>query len=132
MFTSLSLLGTTFQTVAMVQQVVLPKHVQWTKSGHGRVPVGAIPLGKDKHNEVVYIARAYFNGSFYVGRVASHLGNCRIVVDDKEIPVSQYEVLTVHDGFDVADILKYIEAQEGAVSQNWATLLQTVDNTVAA
>ena len=105
----------------------IASHVQWVPASHGRIPVGAVPRGLDKHGELVYVARAVHKNNTYVGNVASHLGNCRIMVAGKQVPVAQYEVLTLNEAAFYEELVALTRTMSPAQVEEMLSTLAQVD-----
>lgn len=74
-------------------EVLCQVQYTWRPSSGGRVPPGAVNLGKSASGERVYAGRAYFQGSLTPGKVHPAHNCLYFPYAGDEISVEEYEVL---------------------------------------
>ena len=69
----------------------------WAPASGGEIPLGAIQGGAQSDGQILFIGRAYYNGSMVIGKV--HPGHRTLYVsfDGNEVPINDYEVLVCRD-----------------------------------
>lgn len=68
--------------------------VKWKREKDGKIPKGAIPGGKIKNGETLYIGRVEHNRSVTIGKIHQSHGCVYIPYGGQELSFKQYEVLT--------------------------------------
>jgi hypothetical protein len=65
----------------------------WVKSTNGNIPQGAVQGGMDHGNQVLYIARTWYQNTQLIGKVNQLLQGARICCNGQELHFVEYEVL---------------------------------------
>ena len=67
----------------------------WVRGARGQVPPNAIVGGNESDGRLLYVSRAFYQGSDIPGKTATHLPGCNIAVQGKEITIEEdFEILT--------------------------------------
>lgn len=74
-------------------EILCGGQTRWVGSGNGQVPAGAIPAGRTRQNEILFIGRGSHAGSLTVGKVQPSHATLYIPYGGKEIALKSYEVL---------------------------------------
>ena len=65
----------------------------WKKASNGTVPDGAIIAGNESNGASLYVARAGYQGGIHIGKVRPEFKAANIPYGDKEVKVTEYEVM---------------------------------------
>ncbi|VEN44524.1 unnamed protein product [Callosobruchus maculatus] len=76
-------------------QVLCEQQFDWVPCSGGNIPPDAVEGGRTSDGEVLYIGRAYHEGSHTVGKVHPSHGVCYIPFNYKEIAYPDYEILVL-------------------------------------
>ncbi|XP_058465942.1 uncharacterized protein LOC131439207 [Malaya genurostris] len=81
------------ETLLSSVEVLCQKELVWDHATGGNIPPDAIVGGNTSDGEILYIGRAYHEGSQTVGKVQRSHGCAYIPYDGQEVSVQTYEVL---------------------------------------
>jgi len=65
----------------------------WRSSADGAVPPGSVHGGTTSSGEPLYVGRAYYEGSWIIGKVQPSHKVLYVPFDGKEVAISDYDVL---------------------------------------
>lgn len=74
-------------------EILCHGNVSWVPSANGHIPPNAVPGGRTKTGETLFIGRARHQGSLTVGKVQPSHNTLYIPYGGKEVAVKSYEVL---------------------------------------
>ena len=66
----------------------------WIAGSGGQIPDGAVVCGREANGDPLFVARANLNGGLHPGKIRFAFGAALIGFGGKEVPVTDYEVLT--------------------------------------
>ncbi len=66
---------------------------RWVRASGGRIPRGAIPVGREAGGQYLYAARAWYGGGLHPGKVRPGFRAAKIPYGGREVDVWSYEVL---------------------------------------
>ncbi|KAI4459296.1 hypothetical protein MML48_6g00016043 [Holotrichia oblita] len=82
--------------IAMYQyQVLCEQRFDWQPCSGGNIPSNAVIGGRTADGELLYVGRAYHEGSHTVGKVHPSHGSCYIPFDGEEVAYQDYEILVL-------------------------------------
>ncbi|KAJ2807655.1 hypothetical protein H4R20_001198 [Coemansia guatemalensis] len=69
--------------------------LQWVSASNGHIPPNAVQGGIEKDGRPLFVARTMYKGGLRPAKVGHHLenGGCNFAYSNKEIAVSEYQVL---------------------------------------
>ncbi|KAJ3640797.1 hypothetical protein Zmor_027338 [Zophobas morio] len=76
-------------------QILCKQILEWVPSHAGQVPPGAVQGGHTSGGEVLFVGRAFHEGSQTIGKVHPSHGVCYIPFDGEEIACPEYEILVL-------------------------------------
>jgi Protein of unknown function (DUF3421) len=65
----------------------------WVKAASGHIPDGAVKGGMDHGDQVLYVARVWYQSVQLIGKVNALLQGARLCCGGKELHFAEYEVL---------------------------------------
>jgi hypothetical protein len=80
--------------ISVVDYEVLMEAGMWMAGSGGQIPDGAVVCGREANGDPLFVARANLNGGLHPGKIRFAFGAALIGFGGKEVPVSNYEVLT--------------------------------------
>lgn len=81
--------------IANYEVLVTTRTVTWQTASDGRVPNGALPVGRTGNGETLYTGRVYHDDALTLGKVHPSHGVCYIPYGGKEQSFRQYSVLVL-------------------------------------